>query len=106
MSIQFHSLTVANIQQETDDTVSLTFDVPDNLKPSFQYSPGQYLTLKFHIDGQEARRAYSMSSSPVENGLTVTVKRVTRGLVSNHINDKIEKGMQVEVMPPQGRFRL
>ncbi len=100
----FHTLTVSKIQQETEDTVSVSFAVPTVLADDFQYTQGQYLTLKFDIKGKEERRAYSMSSSPLEKDLTVTVKRVKKGLVSNHIADTLKVGSTVEVMPPQGRF--
>ncbi|MEM1320076.1 MAG: ferredoxin--NADP reductase [Bacteroidota bacterium] len=104
MSVQFHSLTVKSIESETKDTVSVTFDLPASLQEDFQYTQGQYLTLKFDLKGQSARRAYSMSSSPVEEDLTVTVKKVQGGLVSTHICEQLRAGTSVEVMPPQGRF--
>lgn len=100
----FHALTVSKVQQETADTVSISFSVPDSLQNTFQYKQGQYLTLKFTINGKEERRAYSMSSSPLEEDLTVSVKRVDKGIVSNHINDQVKVGDQVEVMPPDGKF--
>ena len=104
MSKQFYPLMVKNVQQETADAVSVTFEVPEELKDTFQYEQGQYLTLKFNIKGKEVRRAYSMCSSPLEEDLTVTVKRVKKGLVSNYINDQVKPGQSVEVMPPDGRF--
>lgn len=101
----FYPLKVSNVHQETKDTVSLTFTIPDDLKEIFQYKSGQYLTLKFNIDGNEARRAYSFSSSPkTDSSPTVTVKRVTGGLVSNYINDHVKNGTTIEVMPSNGRF--
>lgn len=104
MSKNFHALKVSDVVQETKDTVSLVFEVPNDLKDTFQYKQGQYLTLRFNIKGDEERRAYSMSSSPIESTLKVSVKRVEKGKVSNHIADKVKVGDTVEVMPPQGRF--
>lgn len=104
MSNQFHTLEVKKVAQETTDAVSITFAVPDSLKDTFQYKQGQYLTLKFDLNGKEERRAYSMCSSPIEDGLTVTVKRVEKGKVSNHIADQVKVGNSVAVMPPEGRF--
>ena len=104
MSVTFHPLTVSNITQETADAVSVSFSVPAELKEAFQYKQGQYLTLRFDINGQDVRRAYSMSSSPFEKDLRVTVKRITNGLVSNHIFSNLKVGDFVEVLPPQGRF--
>ena len=104
MSNLFHPLTVKNIKQETADAVSVSFEIPQDLKEEFKYKQGQYLTLRFMLDGAEQRRAYSMSSSPVEQDITVTVKRLKGGLVSNHINSNLKAGDTVEVMKPEGRF--
>ena len=72
---------------------------------TFNYLPGQYLTIKFVIDGKEVRRSYSLNSCPFrDEPLQVTVKRVKGGLVSNWVNDRLKVGDQLEVMPPQGRF--
>jgi ring-1,2-phenylacetyl-CoA epoxidase subunit PaaE len=104
MSKPFYPLTISDIQKETADAVSLFFDIPTELATTFQYKQGQYLTLKFQINDAEERRAYSMCSSPLEDRLAVTVKRVADGKVSNHIHDQLKVGDQVEVMPPEGRF--
>jgi len=100
----FHRLTVKNVINETADTVSLVFQIPQDLQDAFRYRAGQYVTLRFMLNGQEERRSYSMSSSPNEKGIKVSVKRVQGGKVSNHINDHIKVGSQIEVMPPAGRF--
>ncbi len=104
MSKAFHTLTVQEVRRETPDAVSILFDVPESLSPAFAYKQGQYLTLKFRINGEEVRRSYSMSSSPLEPNPAVTVKRLDDGLVSNYINDQLKAGMTVEVMEPDGRF--
>jgi ring-1,2-phenylacetyl-CoA epoxidase subunit PaaE len=100
----FHSLTVKKIEKVTTDAVSVTFSVPAELKEEFEYTQGQYLTLRFTINQVEERRAYSMSSSPIESDLTVTVKKVHRGVVSNHIFHELKEGQSADVMAPQGKF--
>ncbi len=104
MSFQFHNLIVSKITPETDDAVSISLNVPQDLKKEFSYTQGQYLTLRFDISGRDERRAYSLSSSPLETDLTVSVKRVARGVVSNHICNNIKIGDSIAVMPPQGKF--
>lgn len=104
MNTNFYQLKISNLKKETADTVSLTFEVPSNLKDTFHYLAGQYLTLRFTLNGKEERRAYSMSSSPLEGVCTVSVKPVEKGVVSNHIYNTLKIGDLVEVMPPQGRF--
>lgn len=104
MDHKFYPLQVSQVRPETDDAVTVFFTVPENLKETFQYKQGQYLTLRFQLNGKEERRPYSMCSSPLEDELAVTVKRTPDGLVSNHINDNLKAGDTVEVMPPDGRF--
>ena len=104
---KFHKLKVVDVKNETSDTVSLAFEIPESDKSSFEYISGQYLTLKFNLDGKEERRSYSMCSSPlIDEEIRIAVKRVENGLVSNFINDSVKIGDQVEVMPPQGNFIL
>ena len=104
MSKTFHKLKVHEVVKETEDAVSLFFEVPETLRDEFVYTQGQHLTLRFFLKGKEARRAYSMCSSPLEPHLAVTVKRVKGGLVSNYINDHVKAGDEIEVLPPEGRF--
>jgi ring-1,2-phenylacetyl-CoA epoxidase subunit PaaE len=104
MSVEFHKLKVSKIVNETDDTVAVSFDVPEILTSTFQFTQGQYLTLKFNVDGDEVRRAYSLCSSPVDYEWTVAVKKVSKGKLSNHIFSSVKVGDMVDVMPPQGRF--
>ena len=102
--VTFHPLPVASITAETDKAVTVAFKIDDALAKDFTYKAGQYLTLKFLINGKEERRAYSMSSAPHDDEIAVTVKRVKGGIVSNHIADVLRPGDTVDVMPPQGRF--
>lgn len=103
---RFFPLQVQAIRPETEDAVTVAFGLNEKTAPQFEYKHGQYLTLKFDINGKEERRAYSMSSSPLEDNLAVTVKRVQKGIVSNHIADQLQVGDLVQVMPPQGRFTV
>ena len=104
MDTHFYSLEVNKIVRETEDAVSIFFSVPADLKETFTYLPGQYITLRFMLGGVEQRRAYSICTSPVHNELAIAVKRVEKGLVSKHIVEKVEVGYSMQVMPPQGHF--
>ena len=106
--MQFYKLRVAKTRSEIAGTAkSVCFDVPSNLKGTFAWRPGQHVTLRFELNGADVRRSYSISSSPLsDDPLRITVKRVTGGLVSNHINDHVEVGQTIEVMPPFGSFCL
>ena len=102
----FHPLNVQEVIRETADTVSIVFAIPSAVKEAFAFTAGQYITLKFEINGQEERRSYSMSSSPSEDFVKVSVKKVENGKVSSHINDHLKAGDVVSVSPPEGRFIL
>ena len=101
---QFYELKVKDVTTETAEAVSVSFSIPAEHEELYEYKAGQYLTLRFEIDGKDVRRAYSMSSSPLDNKTTVTVKRVKDGLVSNYMNSSLKGGMSIKVMPPQGKF--
>ena len=105
MAKRFHRLRIADLTRQTDDAMSVTFEVPASLREAFVYQPGQHLTIKFMIDGTEARRSYSLNSCPqLQEPLQVTVKRIKGGLVSNYVNDRLRVGDELDVMPPTGQF--
>lgn len=105
---RFHPLTVLDTRDEIGGMArTILFDVPDALRDTFLWRPGQHLSFRFMIDGQEQRRSYSISAPPVTGEpLRITVKRVKDGVVSTYINDTLQKGDVVEVMPPFGGFCL
>ncbi len=99
----FHDLKISNIRPLTKQSVCISFDVSEDLKPAFQFTPGQYLTLRANIDGEDIRRSYSICSSSNHGALEVGVKHVPDGLFSSHAM-KLITGATLSVMPPQGCF--
>jgi ferredoxin-NADP reductase len=96
---------VKAVVQETADTRSLVLDVPPDLRDAFTYRPGQFCTFRVQLAEGEHARCYSMSSAPeTDDDLTVTVKRVPGGLVSNWLNDHVAEGDVLEVTRPAGTF--
>ena len=104
MSAHFHPVTIKEVRKETNDCVSIAFDIPENLLNEFQFIQGQYINLKTNINGEEIRRSYSLCSSPLENELRVAVKKVEAGLFSTYANEKLKAGDIVELMTPNGKF--
>ncbi|TPE42869.1 ferredoxin--NADP reductase [Pontibacter mangrovi] len=105
MSSPYLNLKVVDITHETADAATIHFEHPD--KQNITYKPGQFLTLILPIDGKEVRRSYSLCSTPAEAPrLSVTVKRVAGGLVSNYMLDTLQVGQEVRVMEPLGNFCL
>ncbi len=103
-STQFYQLGITNVRPETDSSICVTFDVPEELREIFKFKPGQFLTLKATIDGEEVRRSYSICSGVHDGHMRVGIKRVNGGRFSNYANDNFKVGVKVEVMPPQGNF--
>jgi ring-1,2-phenylacetyl-CoA epoxidase subunit PaaE len=103
--MKIYTLTVLDKRFETDDTVTLCFKQPGLKK--IKYLAGQYLTVIFRVNGRRYLRPYSFSSAlGVDPYLEITVKRVTNGIISNHICDVVKVGDVVEVLEPMGDFIL
>lgn len=104
MSIHFHRLRIREIRKETPECVSISFEIPPELRNSFAFQHGQNITVKTDIGGQEVRRSYSICSSPFENELRVAVKKVESGLFSSIANSSLKPGDELDVLPPTGKF--
>lgn len=104
----FYPLTVLDTREEIGGLAkTVMFDVPSALQEIFNWRPGQHLSFRFNVKGEDLRRSYSISSSPfADKPLRITVKRVKGGRVSNHINDHVKPGDVIDVMPPFGGFCL
>lgn len=100
----FHRLSIAAIERDTPDAVAVAFNVPDALSEQYRYRPGQHLTLKAAINGENLRRCYSICSSPDEETLKIGVKAIYEGRFSNFINQQLNVGDSLDVMIPQGQF--
>lgn len=101
---QFHNLTIKAVNKETENSVTISFEVPQDLKDTFQFKAGQYITLKTMINGNEIRRDYSLCESPKSGELKVAVKEVEDGTFSAYANHNLKDGDVMEVAPPKGRF--
>jgi ring-1,2-phenylacetyl-CoA epoxidase subunit PaaE len=84
--------------------VSLTFAIPGELEGDYRFSPGQYLTLRTTMDGEEVRRSYSICSGPDDGELRIAVKKVDGGAFSGWVADELKCGDELDVMTPTGRF--
>src|SRR6201991_3498330 len=103
---RFHRLAVNDLRRESPDAVSLTFAIPKGLEADYPFTPGQYLTLRTTMDGEEVRRSYSICSGPDDGELRIAVKKVEGGAFSNWAADELKAGDQLDVMTPTGRFGI
>src|ERR1700761_8066955 len=103
---RFHRLAVNDLRRETADAVSMTFTIPSELANDYTFAPGQYLTLRTTMDGEEVRRSYSICSGPDDGELRIAVKKVDGCAFSSWAADELKSGDELDVMTPTGRFGI
>ena len=100
----FYKLQIKEVKHETTNAVSVVFNIPSELQPTYKFIAGQYINLKLTLDGKEIRRAYSICSSPNSGELRIAIKAVKNGLFSKFANDNLKAGDILEVGQPEGNF--
>lgn len=100
----FYKLQIKDVNCETANAVSVAFNIPEELKPAYQFIAGQYINLKLTLDGKEIRRAYSICSSPNSGELRIAIKSVKNGTFSKFANNNLKVGDIIEVGQPEGKF--
>ena len=107
-ALRFHDLTVKRVSPEAAGAVAITLAIPDEAKDSFAFEPGQFLTLRATVGGQDVRRSYSISSPrsrlAARGELEIGIRPVENGVFSNWAAQSIKAGDTIQVMPPDGRF--
>ncbi|RKR38666.1 ferredoxin-NADP reductase [Paraburkholderia sp. BL17N1] len=97
------TLVCCQVRQETHDVKSFFFRAPSGR--AFVFEPGQFITLELEIDGESINRCYTISSPPTRpHTISITVKRVPGGKVSNWLHDNLHAGAEVRVLGPSGEF--
>lgn len=106
MSVEFHPLRVLEVTPLTEESVAVTFDVPEELSDTFRYLPGQHVTVRAFIDGEDVRRSYSICSNANTGKLRVGIKRLPGGAFSSYATTRLVAGETLEVAPPVGEFTI
>jgi len=104
MASHFRTLQIEDVRRETEDCVSIAFTIPPEFREEFRFLQGQNVTVRLQIAGEEVRRSYSICSSPLDDELRIAIKKVPSGLFSTYANEQLQKGHQLEVLPPTGKF--
>jgi ferredoxin-NADP reductase len=97
-------LIVDSIKQETRDTSTFYLRPADGQKVDYQ--AGQFITLVFTHHDKEITRSYSLSSSPDEDLLAITIKRIPNGEISRYMLSHTKPGDLLTAIQPAGRFLL
>lgn len=100
----FYKLQIKEVKHETANAISVSFNIPAELKAAYTFTAGQYVNLKLTLDGEEIRRAYSICSSPNSGDLRIAIKSVKQGHFSKFANDNLKVGDILEVGQPEGKF--
>lgn len=102
----FHKLKTTKVAKETNDCINIAFEIPENLKNQFKFKQGQYINVRFVLNGEDLRRSYSIVNAPSEGGseIEVVVKHLEGGKVSSYLNNEVQLGDELEVFEPQGHF--
>lgn len=100
----FYKLNIKEVRRETNDSVSVLFNVPLEFKDFYKFTAGQYINLKLTLDGEELRRAYSICSAPDSGELRIAIKAVSNGHFSQFANSQLKEGQTLEVGTPEGKF--
>lgn len=104
--LEFHSLEVVAVDRLTDDAVAVALTVPESLAETFAYVPGQHVTVRALIDGEDVRRSYSLCAPPGTGILRIGVKRLDGGTFSTWATTRLSAGDRLDVMPPVGEFTV
>ncbi|MGV8915404.1 MAG: 2Fe-2S iron-sulfur cluster-binding protein [Kaistella sp.] len=104
--IEFHRLKLAKKEEVTKNTFTLELEIPPELKSDFRFEAGQYVTLKYTIDGRIFENDFSMTSAPHEEKITLGIKINSEKSSTNDLFHQVEVGDDLEVSAPLGRFTL
>jgi ring-1,2-phenylacetyl-CoA epoxidase subunit PaaE len=108
MAAHFQPLPVKRVTADAAGSAAITLQVPSDLRRAFDFQPGQFLTLRATIDGQETRRSYSICSPrqryAAAGEIDIGIKPVVGGLFSRWALAHLRPGTTIEVLPPDGRF--
>jgi len=95
---------VDEVEHVADRTVRLVMRPADGYKGTFDFTPGQFLSLKHRLDEGNPRH-YTVTSAPGDDHLACCVRRVEpEGVVSSEIHDKLQVGGSVYLTAPFGVF--
>lgn len=95
---------IVSVQPETADAATLV------IKPGKDWAghvPGQYVRVGVDVDGVRLWRTYSLTHGPRPDGcISITVKGIPDGVVSNHLVRRVRPGQMVQLGQAEGDFVL
>ncbi len=101
---ELHRIPVASVDPLTDDSTLVTFAVPEDLRDAFRFEPGQHVTVRTDLGGENVRRNYSICAPATRAQLRIAVKHIAGGAFSTYVANDLKAGDVLELMTPTGRF--
>ena len=90
---------IADVKEETPSTYTFTFKAAEGYHLPFFYA-GQYISVKFCINGNWVTRPFSISSAPMEADkdgiLQITLRKKPGGYVTDYVWDNWKTGTEVQ----------
>jgi len=102
--LTFHPLTIVGRVPAAEDAVCLTLEVPDTLRDSYRFEPGQHVALRATLGGRELRRTYSIVNGAPAGELRLGIRVQPAGGLSHFLAHEAKVGERVEALSPTGRF--
>jgi nitric oxide dioxygenase len=96
---------IARKVAESDEITSFYLRPVDD-GPVLASVPGQYITLRVVVDGEEMRRNYSLSDESADGEYRISVKREAHGKVSNFLHGQLHENDEIDLFAPSGNFTL
>jgi ring-1,2-phenylacetyl-CoA epoxidase subunit PaaE len=100
--LKFHALRIGELQPDAEDAIAVTLEVPQQLQSEYLGLPGQHVVLRTELDGEEARRTYSLVNTPGEWPLRIVARVHENGRMSRYLAEQAKVGEQIDVLPPNG----
>lgn len=97
-------LEIIQIEKITQNSIAITFSIDEKNKTNYYFKPGQFLTLEINLNNKKIKRSYSICSSPNEDSIKISIKKIKNGLFSNYAVNNFKKGDIINVEFPKGNF--
>lgn len=102
-STESRLLECCSVSNETHDVKTFVFRTPEAMPVAFM--PGQFITVRVIVKGAPLMRCYTLSSSPARPfTVSITVKQVPGGAMSNWLHAHMQVGTRLEAFGPAGMF--
>jgi len=96
---------VARKETESEEITSFYLRPIDG-GPVLASVPGQYITVRAKVDGEEMRRNYSLSDESGDGEYRISVKRELQGKMSNYLHRQLQEDGVIDLFAPSGNFTL